>query len=113
MQISRYAGAMTSALALAMAFPIAGFEEGLPLWKIQKTLAAKKYVDLTHAFEPGIPRWPGFPDETRKTIYWYDKRPDIDGIRIFFRRFSHVGQWGTQVDPPAHFIKGLRTIDHI
>jgi len=24
-----------------------------------------------------------------------------------------VGQWGTHVDPPAHFIKGLRTIDQI
>ncbi len=83
MQISRYAGAMTSALALAMAFPIAGFGEELPLWKIQKTLAAKKYVDLTHSFEPGIPRWPGFPDETRKTIYWYDKHPDTMGSGFF------------------------------
>ena len=46
------------------------------LWKIQRTLAGKKYIDLTHEFAPGIPRWPGFPDETRKTIYWYDKRPD-------------------------------------
>jgi len=40
-----------------------------PLWKIQKVLASKKYGDLTHEFAPGIPRWPGFPDETRKTIY--------------------------------------------
>ena len=31
-----------------------------PLWKIQKVLASKKYVDLTHEFAPGIPRWPGF-----------------------------------------------------
>ena len=30
------------------------------LWKIQKLLASKKYVDLTHDFAPGIPRWPGF-----------------------------------------------------
>jgi len=49
------------------------------LWPIQQALAAKKYVDLTHDFAPGIPRWPGFPDETRKTIYWYDKRPDTMG----------------------------------
>jgi len=28
-------------------------------------LAGKKYVDLTHAFEPGIPRWPGFPDAAK------------------------------------------------
>src|SRR6266702_3889413 len=113
MQISGYAAAMTSALALAMAFSIADSEEGLPLWKIQKTLVAKKYVDLTHAFEPGIPRWPGFPDETRKTIYWYDKHPDTMGSGFFAEVFTHVGQWGTHVDPPAHFIKGLRTVHQI
>src|SRR5207249_6566908 len=49
------------------------------LWPIQMALTQKKYVDLTHGFAPGIPRWPGFPDETRKTIYWYDKRPDTMG----------------------------------
>jgi kynurenine formamidase len=83
------------------------------LIQIQQILAEKKYVDLTHAFEPGIPRWPGFPDETRKTIYWYDKRPDTVGTGFFAEVFTHVGQWGTHVDPPAHFIKGLRTVDQI
>src|SRR3989440_9416825 len=93
------------------------------LWKIQKVLASKKYVDLTHEFAPGIPRWPGFPDETRKTIYWYDppkdgsgsadKRPDTMGSGFFSELFTHVGQWGTHVDPPAHFIRGLRTVDQI
>jgi kynurenine formamidase len=76
-------------------------------------LASKKYVDLTHEFAPGIPRWPGFPDETRKTIYWYEKRPDTKGSGFFSELFTHVGQWGTHVDPPAHFIKGLRTVDQI
>jgi kynurenine formamidase len=62
---------------------------------------------------PGIPRWPGFPDETRRTIYWYEKRPDTMGTGFFSELFTHVGQWGTHVDPPAHFIKGLRTVDQI
>ena len=32
----------------------------------------------------------------------------------FSRRvFTHVGQWGTHVDPPAHFKKGGRTVDQI
>ena len=84
-----------------------------PLWQIQRTLASKKYVDLTHEFAPGIPRWPGFPDEARKTIYWYDKRPDTMGSGFFSELFTHVGQWGTHVDPPAHFVKGLRTVDQI
>lgn len=83
------------------------------LWNIQKVIASKKYVDLTHDFSPGIPRWPGFPDETRKTIYWYDKRPDTLGSGFFSELFTHVGQWGTHVDPPAHFVKGLRTVDQI
>src|SRR5205823_8450248 len=83
------------------------------LWSIQQTLSSKRYVDLTHAFEPGIPRWPGFPDEMRKTIYWYEKRPDTVGAGFFSEVFTHVGQWGTHVDPPAHFIKGLRTVDQI
>jgi kynurenine formamidase len=83
------------------------------LWPIQQTLAAKRYVDLTHEFSAGIPHWPGFPDEQRKTIYWYEKRPDTMGAGFFSEVFTHVGQWGTHVDPPAHFIKGLRTVDQI
>jgi len=83
------------------------------LWPVQAALASKKFVDLTHDFAPGIPRWPGFPDETRKTIYWYEKRPDTMGTGFFSEVFTHVGQWGTHVDPPAHFIKGLRTVDQI
>jgi kynurenine formamidase len=83
------------------------------LLQIQKLLAAKRYVDLTHAFAPGIPHWHGFPDEVRKTIYWYDKRPGTLGTGFFAQVFTHVGQWGTHVDPPAHFIKGGRTVDQI
>lgn len=39
------------------------------LWSIQQILAGKKMIDLTHAFAPGIPHWPGFPDEKRQPIY--------------------------------------------
>jgi hypothetical protein len=35
-------------------------------------IQSKPFVDLTHAFEPGISHWPGFPDEKQETIYWYD-----------------------------------------
>jgi len=93
------------------------------LWSIQQTLSQKKFVDLTHEFTSGIPHWAGFPDETRRTIYWYDppkdgsaeadKRPDTMGTGFFSEQFTHVGQWGTHVDPPAHFIKGKRTVDQI
>jgi len=96
------------ALVFATLFSAANAGEIMSPWKIQETLASKTYVDLTHEFQPGIPRWPGFPDETRKTIYWYEKRPDTLDADFFSKLFTHVGQWGTYVDPPAHFIKGLR-----
>ncbi len=83
------------------------------LWQLQQILASKRYIDLTHEFAPGIPRWPGFPDEVCKTIYWYEKRPGVMGTGFFSELYTHVGQWGTHVDPPAHFIKGLRTVDQI
>lgn len=76
-------------------------------------LQTKKFVDLTHPFGPGIPHWKGFPDEKRETVYWYDKKPGMLGDGFFAESFTHVGQWGTHVDPPAHFIRGLRTVDQI
>lgn len=74
---------------------------------------SKRLVDLTHAFEPGIPHWPGFPDEQRETIYWYEQRGGTLGTGLFAQRYSLVGQWGTHCDPPAHFVQGKRTIDQI
>ena len=83
------------------------------LTRIQQILVGKKLVDLTHAFEPGVPHWPGFPDEKRETIYWYEKGRGSMGAGFFAEVYTHVGQWGTHVDPPAHFVKGLRTVDQI
>jgi kynurenine formamidase len=106
---------MSCLLLVVFSWPASFFAAGNEpsLWPIQQTLAGKKFVDLTHEFAPGIPHWPGFPDETRKTIYWYEKRPDTMGAGFFAEVFTHVGQWGTHVDPPAHFIKGGRTVDQI
>ena len=87
------------------------------------TIRSKRFVDLTHAFEPGIPHWPGFPEEKRETLYWYDgdkgskenasKQKGSLGSGFFAQLFVHVGQWGTHCDPPAHFVRGKRTIDQI
>jgi kynurenine formamidase len=83
------------------------------VWNIIKK---KEFVDLTHSFEPGIPHWPGFPDAQRELLFWYDDQPPGPGTLgtgFYAQYFSHVGQWGTHVDPPAHFIEGLRTLDEI
>ena len=54
----------------------------------------EKFVDLTHDFAPGIPHWAGFPEETRKTIYWYDKRADTVGAGFCAEVFTHVANGG-------------------
>ncbi len=70
-------------------------------------LSSKRFVDLTHTFGPSTPHWKGFGDEVVTTLYTIKK----DGFKV--QRFTHVGQWGTHVDPPAHFHEGLRTADEI
>ncbi len=70
-------------------------------------LASKTFVDLTHTFGPSTPHWKGFGEETVKVLYSIPK----DGFKV--QQFTHVGQWGTHIDPPAHFHDGLRTIDQV
>jgi hypothetical protein len=65
------------------------------------------FVDLTHAFGPDTPHWKGFSPETVTTLYTVAK----DGFHV--QSFCHVGQWGTHVDPPAHFHDGLKSVDQI
>jgi kynurenine formamidase len=77
------------------------------------TIRSSRFVDLTHAFEPGIPHWPGFPDEERETIYGYEEGDGTMGSGFFAQRYRLVGQWSTHCDPPAHFAEGKRTIDQI
>ncbi len=85
----------------------------LTLAQVYDFLKTRTYVDLTHAFAPGIPHWPGFPNEQREAIYFYDEGVGTLGSGIYVHLYTHVGQWGTHADPPAHFIKGLRTLDRI
>jgi len=47
-----------AALALALSGVCAAAEPTLA--EAYRTLASKRFVDLTHAFAPGIPHWKGF-----------------------------------------------------
>ena len=77
------------------------------LAQVYQTLSSKRFVDLTHAFGPGIPHWKGFSDEKLKSVYEIPK----DGFHA--DQYTLVGQWGTHVDPPAHFHDGLHSVDQI
>ena len=80
-----------------------------PLWdEVAPLLRNRTFTDLTHAFHPGQPHFPAFPDEAREALFDMEKG---DGFTA--HRYSIVGQWGTHVDPPSHFVRGGRTLDQI
>jgi kynurenine formamidase len=76
------------------------------LESLLRDLRACRWVDLTHAFAPGIPHYAGFPDEERRVVFDH-----ADGFLA--HEYRHVGQWGTHCDPPSHFVPGGRTLDAI
>ena len=82
------------------------YKRPLSLLDAYAMLKTKKFIDLTHAFAPGIPHHPLLPDEERTALFTHD-----DGF--FVETFTHVGQWGTHVDPPVHFVEGARSLDEL
>jgi len=85
------------------------------LERVYRVIAAKKFVDLTHSFGPGTPVWSGFgqakssPAADPKTHEPYTIAKD--GFRATY--YEMVGQYGTHVDPPAHFAENGITMDQI
>src|SRR6267154_4084443 len=77
------------------------------LTSLYATLATKRFVDLTHSFGPDTPHWKGFGEMRVRTLYTIAN----DGFHV--DEFCHVGQWGTHVDPPAHFHEGKKSVDQI
>jgi len=80
-----------------------------------RIFAGKSFVDLTHSFGPDTPVWSGFgqarmtPAADLKTHEPYTIPKD--GFRATF--YEMVGQYGTHVDPPAHFADNGITMDRI
>lgn len=80
-----------------------------PLWEAARALlAGRTFTDLTHAFHAGQPHFPAFPDEQREVLFEMERG---DGFTT--HRYSLIGQWGTHIDPPAHFAIGGRTLDQL
>jgi kynurenine formamidase len=77
------------------------------LWSVVAELRAHRFVDLTHAFEPGIPKAPDMPDEERRRLYDFP----TDGFCAHLYTFA--GQWGTHLDAPLHFVEDGRPVDAI
>ncbi|WP_322008702.1 cyclase family protein [Paraburkholderia sp. J12] len=85
----------------------------LDLWALANTLRECRFIDLTHAFDESIPHSAFFEPEHRTVLYDHAPRKGISGQGFLAHRYSFVGQWGTHVDPGAHFIAGKRYLDEI
>jgi kynurenine formamidase len=102
------------AVIMLLFCPVSALSDEAPsLWKVVQTLQSKQFVDMTHAFYPGIPHWPGFGNEERVITYYYDEGIGTKGHGFLAHEYKIPGQWGTHVDPPAHFAKGKRFLDEI
>jgi len=87
------------------------------LWQVYaQSLSKARYIDLTHSITPNMPVWKGFgpatfgPTLDPKTgkAYTYKK----DGFEATAYRIA-TDQFGTQLDPPAHWAPEYAGIDEL
>lgn len=97
--------------------PSAMSTDGSSLWQIyDQALKSAKYIDLTHTLTPSIPVWKGFaPSKFGPTVnpdtgkpYQYSK----DGFEATQYNLA-TDQFGTQLDPPAHWAPEYPAIDEL
>jgi kynurenine formamidase len=89
--------------------------KGNSLAESWRVISSKKFVDLTHTFSPTTPVWQGFgpatfsPAADPATGHPYSV--EKDGFRAL--QYKLVGQYGTHIDPPAHFDIHGKTLDEL
>ena len=78
----------------------------LNLWnELDKLKKTCKWIDLSHEVSAETPHWHGFSSLKSTALYELEK----DGFTT--HTYEIVGQYGTHVDAPIHFVKGERTLD--
>ncbi|MGV2827167.1 cyclase family protein [Myxosarcina sp. GI1(2024)] len=94
------------------------------LWQIyHSAFKSAKYVDLTHAFSPTIPVWMGFDRATFHATLAGADLPDYinRGQKYTYGKHGFIAtgyelptdQYGTQLDPPAHWDEYGATISDL
>jgi kynurenine formamidase len=109
--------AVLLALALVLASAATASAAKPPLWRVyDDSLKGAKYIDLTHTLTPKIPVWAGFGPATfsptvkpgTTTPYTYA----ADGFEATHYDLP-TDQFGTQLDPPAHWAPEYAAIDEV
>jgi kynurenine formamidase len=110
-----FIGRRTALGMIAVITLVATAQAQTDLARAYRTIAGKEFVDLTHSFGPETPVWSGFgqakmtPAADPQTGQPYTIAKD--GFRS--TTYQMVGQYGTHVDPPAHFAEDGITMDKI
>ncbi|MBU0278774.1 MULTISPECIES: cyclase family protein [unclassified Gemella] len=76
------------------------------LLNIYKILKSRKWVNLSHQIDENSPHFPALPVLEKVDLFTLE-----DGFHV--QKFSVVGQYGTHIDAPIHFVKGGRYLDEI
>src|SRR3954452_3525308 len=112
----------SSLAAIAMAgglgaAPALAADKPSDLWQMyDKVLTKSRYIDLTHTITPNMPVWKGFGPATFK--------PTVNPLTGIPYTFASDGfeataytiatdQFGTQLDPPAHWAPEYPAIDEL
>ena len=114
----------TIVLASAMMLNPVQSSQSTNLWQIYDTaLKSSKYVDLTHSFSPTIPVWPGFGQASFNSASAGADIPNYINQGEEYSYGAHgfiatayqlpTDQYGTQLDPPAHWDEYGATISDL
>lgn len=76
------------------------------LLSLYQTLKSKKWVNLSHRIDEKSPHFPALPALEKKNLFTLK-----DGFHV--QQFSVVGQYGTHIDAPIHFVEGGRWLEEI
>ncbi len=76
------------------------------LLSLYETLKSKKWVDLSHVINESSPHFPALPALEKEDLFTLK-----DGFHV--QKISVVGQYGTHIDAPIHFVAGGRWLDQI
>src|SRR3954452_2269377 len=99
------------------AAPALAADKPSDLWQMyDQVLSKSRYIDLTHTITPNMPVWKGFgPATFRPTVNPLTGQPytyTADGFEPTHYDIA-TDQFGTQLDPPAHWAPEYPAIDEL
>ena len=112
-----FRAAVVAAFALAIAMPAGAGAKQSALWKAyDRSFAKARYIDLTHALTPQGPVWKGFGPATFAPTINPDTLAPYTYANDGFEATHYdlpTDQFGTQLDPPAHWAPEYPSIDEL